>query len=140
MFLGQYLHTIDNKGRLFIPARFRTQENQRFFVTRGLDKCLFVFPEEEWLKRQAQIKELSMMKKDAREFKRFFFSGAAESLCDKQGRINLPQNLISYAELGKEVIVIGVSDRFEIWSVEKWRNYEEESSRRYEEIAENLVE
>ena len=140
MFLGEYKHTVDSKGRLFIPARFRTRENQRFFVTRGLDTCLFVFPEEEWEIQQSRIKDLDMMKKDARAFNRFFFAGAAETLCDKQGRINLPQNLISYAGLEKEVVIIGVSSRFEIWSVEKWRKYEEESGGRYEEIAEGLVE
>ena len=140
MFVGTYQHTVDDKGRLFIPARFRGQENQRFFITRGLDRCLFVFPEAEWEKWQARIRDLSMMKSDGRAFHRMFFSGAAETISDRQGRINLPQTLIEYAGLGKEVVVIGVSDRFEIWSVETWRAYEEESTRRYEEIAEKLVE
>jgi len=139
MFAGQYSHTIDSKGRLFIPARFRRTENQRFFITRGLEKCLFVFPEEEWLRWRTRINEMDMMKKDARAFNRFFFAGTAETVCDKQGRINLPAQLIEYARLGKEVVIVGVSERFEIWSVELWRKYEEESSRRYEEIAESLV-
>lgn len=140
MFLGQYCHTIDEKGRLFIPARFRARDKQRFFITRGLDRCLFVFPKEEWDRWQTRIKEMDMMKKDARAFNRFFFSGTAETVCDKQGRINLPANLADYARLEKEVVIVGVSDRFEIWSVELWKKYEEESSQRYEEIAENLVE
>ena len=140
MFLGTYQHTIDSKGRVFIPARFRTQDNQRFIVTRGLERCLFVFPEDEWERQQNQIKDQSMMKKEARAFNRLFFSGAAELICDRQGRINLPRNLIQYAELGTEAKIIGVSNRFEIWSVGSWEQYEEESTRRYEEIAENLME
>ena len=140
MFLGTYQHTIDKKGRLFIPVRFRTQDNQRFIVTRGLERCLFTFPEDEWERQQNQIKDQSLMKKEARAFNRLFFSGAAEVICDKQGRINLPGNLIEYADLGEEAKIIGVSNRFEIWSVESWLKYEEESTRRYEEIAENLME
>ncbi|MCX6348566.1 MAG: division/cell wall cluster transcriptional repressor MraZ [Candidatus Aureabacteria bacterium] len=140
MFVGTYQHTVDDKGRLFIPARFRAQENQRFFIAQGLDKCLFVFPEDEWEKWQARIRDLNPMRADGRAFNRMFFSGAAEAISDRQGRINLPQALIDFAGLGKEVMVIGVADRFEIWAVESWRKYQEESTRRYEEIAEKLVE
>ncbi len=140
MFLGTYQHTIDKKGRLFIPARFRSQDNQRFIVTRGLERCLFAFPEDEWEKQQSQIKDQSLMKKEVRAFNRLFFAGAAEVICDRQGRINLPGNLIEYAGLGEEAKIIGVSSRFEIWSVGSWQEYEEESTRRYEEIAENLME
>ncbi len=140
MFLGEYRHALDDKGRLFIPARFRDRENQRFFVTRGLEKCLFAFPEEEWEKQRERVAGMDMMKKDARAFNRFFFSGTAEVICDRQGRINLPQNLIEYAGLSKDAVVIGVSNRFEIWSALNWTGYEAESAQRYEEIAENLVE
>ena len=139
MFLGQFRHIMDAKGRLFIPARFRSQENQRFYITRGLDCCLFVFPEEEWNRWQARVGEMDMMKKDARAFNRFFFSGTAEAVCDKQGRINLPANLIEYARMNKEAVIVGVCNRFEIWSVEIWEQYEQESGKRYEDIAENLV-
>jgi MraZ protein len=140
MFLGTYQHTIDSKGRLFIPARFRSQVNQRFIVTRGLERCLFAFPEDEWERQQGQIKDQSLMKKEVRAFNRLFFAGAAEVICDKQGRINLPGTLIEYANLEGEAKIIGVSNRFEIWSVDSWKEYEEESTRRYEEIAENLME
>ena len=140
MFLGTYQHTIDSKGRIFIPARFRTQDNQRFIATRGLERCLFVFPEDEWEKQKSQIKDQSLLKKEARAFSRLFYAGAAEVICDRQGRINLPVHLIAYANLGDEAKIIGVSTRFEIWSVGSWEKYEEESTRRYEEIAENLME
>jgi len=140
MYLGEFRHSVDEKGRLFIPARFRKQENERFFITRGLDRCLFIFPENIWLDRQTRLQGLDIMKKEARAFGRLFFSGAAEVLCDRQGRINIPQNLVDYAGLEKEVVVIGVSDRFEVWSLKNWKEYESASSGRYEEIAENLVE
>lgn len=140
MFLGEYRHALDDKGRLFIPARFRNRENQRFFVTRGLEKCLFAFPEEEWEKQRERVAGMDMMKRDARAFNRFFFSGTAEVICDRQGRINLPQHLLEYAGLAKDAVVIGVSNRFEIWSALNWTGYEAESAQRYEEIAENLVE
>ena len=140
MFVGTYQHTVDDKGRLFIPARFRGQENQRFFITRGLDKCLWVFLESEWEKMQMKLSGLNTMRADARAFNRLFFSGAAEAISDKQGRINLPQNLIDYAGLAKEAVVIGVDERFEIWDVETWRKYEQETTPRYEEMAEKLVE
>lgn len=140
MYLGEFRHSVDEKGRLFIPARFRKRENERFFITRGLDRCLFSFPEDVWTERQARVRELNIMKKEARAFGRLFFSGAAEAVCDRQGRINIPRNLIEYAGLGKEAVVIGVSDRFEVWSPESWQEYEASSSRRFEEIAENLVE
>jgi len=139
MFVGTYQHTIDDKGRLFIPARFRLQENQRFFVTRGLDKCLWVYLEPEWEKMRMQLSELNTMRADARALHRLFFSGATEAISDKQGRINLPQHLIDYAGLAKEAVVIGVDERFEIWDVETWRKYEEATTPRYEEMAEKLV-
>jgi len=140
MFLGEYKHTLDDKGRIFIPARFRAREKECFYVTRGLDTCLFVFPLDVWAAQQERINNMDMMKKDARAFNRLFFSGAAEAACDKQGRINLPANLIEYAHLTKEAMIIGVSDRFEIWSVDIWKEYEEEVAGRFEEIAESLVE
>ena len=139
MFLGEYRHSIDNKGRLFIPSRFRRGENQRFFVNLGLDGCLSVFTEEGWSTQQARINEMDMMKKDARDFKRIYFSKAAETVCDKQGRINLPDRLLEEVHLGKEVVVVGVSDHFEIWDTARWDEYQRETSKRYEEIAENLA-
>ena len=139
MFLGEYKHSVDNKGRLFIPARFRIWENQRFFVNLGLDGCLSVFTEEGWAAQQTRINEMDMMKKAARDFKRIYFSNAAEVVCDKQGRINLPETLLRAVNLGKEVVIVGVSDHFEIWNTERWDEYQRETSPHYEEIAENLA-
>jgi MraZ protein len=140
MFLGEYRHTVDSKGRVFIPARFREHENQRFFVNRGLDGCLSVFNEEGWAAQQFQINSMDMLKKDARDFKRIYFSNAAETVCDRQGRINLPQSLLELAGLGREVVVVGVSDHIEIWDTARWEEYQREAGTRYEEIAENLAE
>jgi len=140
VFLGEYRHTIDAKGRLFIPAKFRDHDNERFYVTKGLEKCLFAFPENEWGRWQARVGEMDMLNREARAFNRIFFSGTIESVCDRQGRINLPDPLREHAGLGKETVIIGVSTRFEIWSIENWNKYEEESALRYEEISENLVE
>ena len=139
MFLGEYKHTLDDKGRIFIPARFRAREKECFYVTRGLDTCLFVFPLDVWAAQQERIKNMDLMSKDARAFNRFFFGGASEAVCDKQGRINLPSNLIEYARLGKEAMIVGVSDRFEIWSIDLWKEFEDAAAQRYEEIAESLV-
>lgn len=140
MFLGEYRHSIDSKGRVFIPARFRERENQRFFINRGLDGCLSVFNEEGWAIQQAKINSMDMLKKNARDFKRIYFSKAAETICDKQGRINLPGTLLEEAGLDREVIVAGVSDHFEIWDTVRWEEYQREAGARYEEIAENLAE
>lgn len=139
MFLGEYRHSVDNKGRLFIPARFRTLDNQRFFVNLGLDGCLSVFTEEGWVAQQEKINGMNMLKKDARDFKRIYFSKAAEGVCDKQGRINLPAGLIIEARIKNEVVIVGVSDHFEIWDTERWEDYQSEASKRYEELAENLA-
>jgi MraZ protein len=139
MFLGEYRHSVDSKGRLFIPARFRGRENQRFFVNLGLDGCLSVFTEEGWAVQQSRINEMDVMKKAARDFKRIYFSHAAETICDKQGRINLPDNLLQKVGLGREVVIVGVSDHFEIWNTERWDKYQQETSSRYEEIAEDLA-
>lgn len=139
MFLGEYRHSVDIKGRVFIPARFRTVENQRFFVNRGLDGCLSVFTEDGWSVQQEKINGMDTMKKDARDFKRIYFANAIEGICDKQGRINLPDKLIQLALLGREVVIVGVSDHFEIWDTERWEEYQRDASKRYEELAENLA-
>lgn len=143
MFYGEYRHSIDNKGRLIIPAKFRETLKEsyieKFVVTRGLEKCLFVFTVNEWATLQGKIKNLSLMKANARSFSRILFSGAYEAVCDKQGRIMLPPHLIDYASIKKEVVVVGVSTRFEIWGVERWDQFVKESLENYEAIAEELV-
>ncbi|GGJ43284.1 division/cell wall cluster transcriptional repressor MraZ [Virgibacillus salexigens] len=139
MFMGEYQHNIDTKGRIIVPSKFREELGENFVVTRGLDKCLFAYPMEEWKLLEGKLKKLPLTKKDARAFTRFFFSGAIECEIDKQGRINIPQTLRNYAALEKECVVIGVSNRIEIWSNENWETYFSDSEESFTEIAENLM-
>jgi MraZ protein len=139
MFMGEFNHNIDTKGRMIVPSKFREGLGESFVVTRGLDKCLFAYPMEEWKVLEEKMKKLPLTKKDARAFTRFFFSGAVECEVDKQGRINIPQALRTYASLEKECVVIGVSDRIEIWANESWQTYVDESEESFAEIAENLM-
>ncbi len=139
MFMGEYQHSIDEKGRMIIPAKFRDSLGQAFVVTRGLDTCLFVYPEKEWSILETKLKALPLMKSDARAFTRFFFSGATECELDKQGRINIPNNLREHAKLDKDCVVIGVSNRVEIWSKDAWEGYFQQSEDSFNEIAEKLV-
>jgi len=139
VFVGEYQHTIDEKNRLIIPAKFREDLGAKFIATRGLDNCLFIYPMAEWQNIENKLKALPFTNKDARAFVRFFFSGACECELDKQGRINIPQSLRDYAKLEKEVVVIGVSSRIEIWSKECWNNYLQQTAESYEALAEELV-
>lgn len=139
MFMGEYHHTIDTKGRMIIPAKFREGLGETFVLTRGLDQCLFGYPMNEWKILEEKLKSLPLTKKDARAFTRFFFSGAVECELDKQGRINIPSPLLKYATLEKECIVIGVSNRIELWSKEVWEKYVEEQEDSFEEIAEKMI-
>lgn len=137
--MGEYQHNIDIKGRMIVPAKFREALGESFVLTRGLDQCLFAYPMEEWKLLEEKLKKLPLTKKDARSFTRFFFSGAVECEVDKQGRINIPQTLRSYSKLDKECVVIGVSNRIEVWSKEAWEGYLSESEESFAEIAENLM-
>lgn len=139
MFMGEHQHSIDDKGRLTIPSKFREALGDTFIVTRGLDNCLFIYPMSEWTVLEQKLKALPLMKSDARAFTRFFFSGATECELDKQGRVNLPKHLCEYAKLDKECMVLGVSSRVEIWSKETWAGYYEQSEQAFNEIAEKLV-
>jgi MraZ protein len=139
MFMGEYQHSIDDKGRIIIPAKFREQLGDQFVITRGLDNCLFVYPLSEWSQLEQKLKSLPMMKSDARAFSRFFFSGATECELDKQGRVNLPNTLCEYAKLERDCIVLGVSNRVEIWSKPIWEGYFKQSEETFNEIAEKLV-
>jgi MraZ protein len=139
MFMGEYLHSIDEKGRIIVPAKFRESLGESFIVTRGLDQCLFIYPKAEWSVLENKLKTLSMMKADARAFTRYFFSGATECELDKQGRINIPNNLVAHAALEKDCTVIGVSNRVEIWNKRTWETYFEQSQQEFNEIAEKLV-
>ncbi|MEK3891534.1 division/cell wall cluster transcriptional repressor MraZ [Bacillus sp. FSL W7-1354] len=139
MFMGEYQHTIDSKGRMIIPAKFREGLGEQFVLTRGLDQCLFGYPMSEWKLIEEKLKALPLTKKDARAFTRFFFSGATECELDKQGRINIASPLLNYAKLEKECVVIGVSNRIELWSKEIWEQYVEEQEDSFAEIAENMI-
>ncbi|ADD02747.1 MraZ protein [Thermoanaerobacter mathranii subsp. mathranii str. A3] len=138
MLMGQYEHTIDAKGRVIIPAKFREELGEKFVLTKGLDNCLFVYSLEEWKNIEAKLKTLPLTKKDARAFTRFFLAGAVECEIDKQGRILIPANLREYAKIEKDVIFIGVSTRVEIWSKEVWEEYSNNTDVSFEEIAEHL--
>ncbi|EUJ41743.1 division/cell wall cluster transcriptional repressor MraZ [Brochothrix campestris] len=139
MFMGEYAHNIDVKGRLIMPAKFREQLGDHFVVTRGLDKCLFVYPMHEWEKVTMKLQALPMTKKDARAFSRFFLSGALECELDKQGRINLPQNLLTYSLIEKETTVVGVSNRIEIWAKSEWEAFFAGAEESFSEIAEQMT-
>ncbi|SIT00096.1 MraZ protein [Alicyclobacillus vulcanalis] len=137
--MGEYEHSLDSKGRLTIPAKFREGLGDSFIVTRGLDQCLFAYPLDEWRTLEQKLKSLPMTRSDARAFVRFFFSGASECEVDKQGRILLPPKLREYAKLEKECTLIGVSNRVEIWNTGVWEHYSSDAERSFAEIAENLV-
>lgn len=140
MFIGEFQHTIDSKGRLFIPARFREGLGDKFILTKGLDGCLFVYPPSEWTAIEQKMRSLPFTKADARAFVRFFFSGATECEVDKQGRILIPASLRVYAGLEKETMIIGISSRVEIWARQRWEEYSNEASASAELLAEKIEE
>ncbi|MCR5678280.1 MAG: division/cell wall cluster transcriptional repressor MraZ [Agathobacter sp.] len=138
MFMGEYNHSIDAKGRMIVPSKFREQLGNEFVVTKGLDGCLFVYSQEEWSRIEESFREKPLTSKDARKFMRFFFAGAANCEVDKQGRILLPANLREYAAIEKDIVSVGVLSRVEIWSKERWNesgDYED-----MDEIAEHMAE
>ena len=139
VFLGEYAHTLDDKGRLIIPARFREELGPRFVGTRGLDRCLFVYASAEWQVFADQLRTLPLTKADSRAFARLLFSGASECELDKQGRILVPPVLRQFAGIERDVVVIGVSNRVEIWAAEEWRKYSDVATESYEAIAEKIV-
>lgn len=140
MFIGEYQHSIDDKGRVIMPSKFREGLGLNFIMTKGLDNCLFVYPEEEWMILESKLKSLPLTNRDARAFVRFFFSGATECTLDKQGRILVPLNLREHAKLLKDAVIIGVATRIEIWSKEEWDIYNEDDSLSYDNIAERMAE
>ena len=143
MFYGEYIHSIDRKGRLILPAKFREVSKanfiEKFFITRGLDNCLFMFAEEEWRSQENKFKVMSFTKQQARTFNRLYFSGAVEIISDRQGRILLPQYLKDFAGIKRDVVVVGVSNRIEIWAKEKWEKFYGNCRQSFEEIAEKLM-
>ncbi|MGM0410674.1 MAG: division/cell wall cluster transcriptional repressor MraZ [Bacillota bacterium] len=140
MFMGEYKHNMDKKGRVIIPASFRNDLDSKFVMTRGLDNCLFVYPRKEWKVLEDKLTSLPITNKSSRTFVRFFFSGATECDFDKQGRISIPSNLREYASLEKEIVIIGLANRIELWASENWDGYLAEAEDSYEEIAEQMDE
>ena len=138
MFIGEFHHSIDAKGRLIMPAKFRNDLKDKFIITRGLEKCLYVYSLEDWDKLVSKLNTLPFTKKDARIFIRSFFSGAAQIEVDRQGRINITSPLIDHAGLTKECVIIGANDRIEIWSKDEWDKFLDVNSEKLEDIAENL--
>ncbi|MCX8074832.1 MAG: division/cell wall cluster transcriptional repressor MraZ [Clostridia bacterium] len=138
MLLGEYNHNLDEKGRVSVPSKFRDDLGASFIVTKGLDNCLFAYSKEEWQTFETKLKALPLTNINARNFIRFFFAGATECEIDKQGRINIPQNLREYAGLKKDLTIIGVSTRVEIWDKEKWENYTGPDNMDVDEIASQM--
>lgn len=137
MFMGEYHHSIDEKGRIIIPSKIRMDLGDNFIVTRGLDNCLFIYPKDEWNEIINKYKSLPNTK-DARNFMRFFLSGATICEFDKQGRINIPTPLVNYADLKKDCVIIGVNERIEIWSKERWEQFINDNEDNFSDIADNL--
>ena len=138
MFIGEYHHTIDEKGRIIIPSKFRDQLGKEFIVTRGIENCLYVYSNNNWEQITNKLNSLPFTKKDARTFNRFFMSGATNVELDKQGRVNISAPLIEYAALQKECVIIGTGDRLEIWSQESWNSFFDSTKDNMSDIAENL--
>jgi len=143
MFYGEFEHTIDRKGRLIVPAKFRQalkeQQTESLFLTRGLDGCLFLFPETEWRMVESRFKQIPFTKAEGRKFNRLFFSGAVEVTVDRLGRVLVPKNLKDFARIKQDVMIVGVSTRVEIWAKESWREFYESSRQSFEEIAERVM-
>lgn len=137
MFMGEYHHTIDDKGRITIPSKLRYELGEEFVITKGLDGCLFIYTKEEFENITKKYKELPNTK-DARNYLRFFLSGAIMSTFDKQGRININKPLMEYASLVKDCVIIGVNERLEIWSKDKWEEFLKVNSSMISDIADNL--
>ena len=139
MFMGEFRHNIDTKGRMIVPSKLREELGKQFVLTRGLDGCLFGYPMKEWANLETKLNDMPLAKKDARTFVRFFYSAATECELDKQGRINIPSTLRNYAALTKECVVIGVSNRIEIWDEARWQEFSEVAAENFDEIAENMI-
>ncbi|HAX72902.1 MAG TPA: cell division/cell wall cluster transcriptional repressor MraZ [Firmicutes bacterium] len=138
MFIGEFHHSIDTKGRIIIPSKFREDLGEKCVITRGIDQCLFIYTLSEWQQLLEKLNALPVNRKDARQFVRFFLSGAIECDFDKQGRINISAPLIEYAQFEKDCVIIGVSNRIEVWEKTKWNSYFQESEEIISDIAENI--
>lgn len=138
MFIGEYHHTIDEKKRLIIPTKFRNDLGKEFIITRGIDKCLYVYSKSSWDEITNKLQTLPFTRKNAREFNRFFLSGATLAELDKSGRVLLTSPQISYANITKECVIVGVGERIEIWPLDGWNEFYESARENMSDIAENL--
>ena len=139
MLIGEYEHSLDAKGRLIMPAKIREDIGEKFIITKGLDGCLFGFSQNEWANFEEKLKTLPLTNKNARDFVRFFLSGAIECEIDKQGRFLIASNLREYSGMEKEAVIIGVGTRIEIWNKDKWKQYNSDENISADEIAENMT-
>ncbi|MCL5411621.1 MAG: division/cell wall cluster transcriptional repressor MraZ [Patescibacteria group bacterium] len=139
MFIGEYQHSIDYKGRLSVPKKFRSQLESGAVVTRGLDGCLFLYTKESWEQLWGKLKELPLTQGDARSFSRYLLSGAVEVSFDQLGRAMVPSYLRDYAQIKNEAMVVGVGDRIELWAKDRWEDYRVKTESTSEEIAEKLT-
>ena len=139
MLIGEYEHSLDAKGRLIMPSKLREDMGEKFIITKGLDGCLFGFSQNEWANFEEKLKTLPLTNKNARDFVRFFLSGATECEIDKQGRFLIAGNLREYASMDKEVVIIGVGTRIEIWNRDKWKAYNSDENISADTIAENMT-
>lgn len=140
MFIGEYSHTIDEKGRVSLPKKFRAKFAGGLVVTRGLDHCLWVYPADEWSVMAEKISSLPVTQKNARSFARLMLAGAMDLELDRTGRINLPDYLKKYAGIDKKVVVCGMYNRLEIWPKDSWEDFKNKMEDESEEVAENLSE
>lgn len=140
MFMGEYHHNIDEKGRIVLPGKFREIAKNSIVITRGLEKCLYLYTQEEWAKFVDKLSKLPFTKRDARTFMRSLFASATLCEFDRSGRINITSPLVSYAGLTKECVIIGVNDRIEIWDETLFNNFMLDNAEKIEDIAENLFE
>ncbi len=138
MFIGEYTHSFDEKGRVAIPTKFRAALLKGGVVTRGLDGCLFIYPQKEWAKLVSKLSSMPLSKQNARAFARLMLAGAMEITPDRQGRVMVPSYLREYAKLKKEAVVTGVSDRLEIWEPKAWNEYKKQTDSEASSIAEVL--
>lgn len=135
MFLGEHQHSLDAKGRVILPSRYRADLTAGCVITKGRNGCLSVYPRAEWDQVARKLSELPLSSQQARDAARVFFSGATEQLPDRQGRVLLPEQLRTYAGLERDVVVAGLGTRFEIWSAERWQGHMEGAEREFSEIA-----
>lgn len=142
MWYGQYFHTLDEKDRFILPAKFREKikslKKKRFYITRGMDGCLFIFDEVMWEKMEEKLRSIPFTKKQSREFNRLLFSSAQDIAIDSQGRITLPSYLKEIAGIVREIVIVGVAERIEVWGKEEWTKFYSENKKRFEDVAEDL--